>query len=184
VQPLRDSGASPDINDMGLVAASSDSSDAGVLILVVLGACAVVTVITLVEVLRVPEGTKFASGSKSGWTVAILLTGIFGALLYHMAGKPAQGKQGHRVYCDPRDSVFWCNRCNYWSRDRAQAKLHARLDLTPTERPALASTGASHPRHEGQRASGTTESLSARQHRLCPIFRPPPPLRLFLSLST
>jgi hypothetical protein len=79
------------------------------------------TVWTFVEVLRQPEGAKSQSGGKPAWVVVILLTGILGATIYQLAGKPTvvvrdtPPKKGLRPpdqdrdlrdRCDPRTLVL------------------------------------------------------------------------------
>ena len=98
---------------------------------------AVFTVGTFVELLRVPEGHKFQSGTKAIWVVVILLTGVFGAALYLLAGKPLSLKRqpGHLIFRDPDDAVYWCNKCSFATNDRDEARGHASMAASPS-RPA------------------------------------------------
>ena len=101
-----------------------------VLAVVVLGA-AIFTIATLVEVLHQPEGMKFQSGSKATWVVAILLTGIFGAILFRLAGRPRDARtqtkwEFHVVMEDDSgaSSKFSCRDCDFETDDIASARKH------------------------------------------------------------
>lgn len=102
------------------------------LLLIGLGAAGVFTIATFVKVLRTPEGAAYQSGSKTVWVVVILLTGAIGAALYHLAGKPTEGAGAdlpgrHVVHRDPRDSLYWCEQCRFWSRSPYEATGHGRI---------------------------------------------------------
>ncbi len=37
---------------------------------------------------------------------------------------PTGRSNGHRVRCDLRDNMYWCQDCNFWSLDLSQAEAH------------------------------------------------------------
>jgi hypothetical protein len=71
-----------------MIAAAGSPAIVPLVVLLLVLVPAVVTISALVNVLRLPGDATFQSGNKTIWTVAILLTGVFGAILYNLAGKP------------------------------------------------------------------------------------------------
>ena len=71
------------------------SSDApAVIIILLLGIAAFVFwVWAIVDVVKVPDDSYFRAGNKLVWVLVIVLTGVVGALIYLVVGRPAPGSR-------------------------------------------------------------------------------------------
>jgi uncharacterized membrane protein len=45
----------------------------------------------LVDVVKVPDDSSFRAGSKLIWVLVIVLTGVVGAIVYLIVGRPSSG---------------------------------------------------------------------------------------------
>jgi uncharacterized membrane protein len=72
------------------------SSDApGIVIIFVLGLAAFAFWIwAIVDVVRVPDDSMFKAGNKLVWILVIVITGVIGAIIYLVVGRPAPGSRG------------------------------------------------------------------------------------------
>jgi uncharacterized membrane protein len=57
----------------------------------------------LVDVVKVPDDSKFRAGSKLIWVLVIVFTGVVGAIIYLAVGRPSPGSRpgGSAGYADP-----------------------------------------------------------------------------------
>lgn len=71
------------------------SSDGpAVAIILVLGLAAfILWVWALVDVVKVPDDSMFRAGNKLVWVLVIVITGVVGALIYLVVGRPAPGSR-------------------------------------------------------------------------------------------
>lgn len=80
------------------------SSDGSVIIILGLGLAAfIVWVWALVDVVKVPDDSVFRAGSKLVWVLVIVLTGVVGAIIYVVVGRPSPGGRagGSASFADP-----------------------------------------------------------------------------------
>jgi len=47
----------------------------------------------LVDVVKVPDDSKFKAGTKLVWVLVIVITGVIGAIIYLVVGRPAPGSR-------------------------------------------------------------------------------------------
>ena len=75
---------------------STVSSDApGIVIILILGLAAFAFWIwAIVDVVRVPDDSMFKAGNKLVWILVIVITGVIGAIIYLVVGRPAPGSLG------------------------------------------------------------------------------------------
>lgn len=45
----------------------------------------------IVDVVKVPDDSMFQAGNKLVWVLVVVLTGVLGAIIYLVVGRPAQG---------------------------------------------------------------------------------------------
>lgn len=71
------------------------SSEAPAIVLIfILGIAAfVLWVWALVDVVKVPDDSMFKAGNKLVWVLVIVLTGVIGAIVYLVVGRPAPGSR-------------------------------------------------------------------------------------------
>lgn len=71
------------------------SSDApAVVIILILGLAAFIFwVWALVDVVKVPDDSMFKAGNKLVWVLVIVFTGVIGAIVYLVVGRPAPGSR-------------------------------------------------------------------------------------------
>jgi hypothetical protein len=63
-------------------------------IFVILGIAAFVFwVWAIVDVVKVPDDSMFRSGNKLIWVLVIVLTGVLGAVIYLVVGRPSSGSR-------------------------------------------------------------------------------------------
>ena len=56
----------------------------------------------IVDVVKVPDDSKFKAGNKLIWVLVIVLTGLIGAIIYLVVGRPEPGGQSAgRTPIDP-----------------------------------------------------------------------------------
>lgn len=66
------------------------SSDGSAVIIVVLALAAfIVWLWALVDVVKVPDDSMFRAGNKLLWVLVIVLTGLIGAIIYLVVGRPS-----------------------------------------------------------------------------------------------
>ena len=72
------------------------SSDApAVAILFILGLAAfALWVWAIVDVVKVPDDSMFKAGTKLVWVLVVVITGVVGAIIYLLVGRPAPGARG------------------------------------------------------------------------------------------
>lgn len=72
------------------------SSDGSAIIIVVLALAAfIVWLWALVDVVKVPDDSMFRAGNKLVWVLVIVLTGVIGAIIYLVVGRPSpDGRPG------------------------------------------------------------------------------------------
>jgi hypothetical protein len=116
-----------DAPQMNWIGETGTGDGAGVLVIV--GCIAVITIGSLIDVLTMPADARYRSGSKAIWTVAILLTGFFGAVLYLFAGRPQVAERRHKIYLDKRLNLYWCDSCSFTAKDKKSASLHASIQV-------------------------------------------------------
>ena len=58
----------------------------------------VMVIWALVDAIRVPDDSMFKAGNKLIWVLVIVFTGLIGAIIYLVVGRPEPGGQaaGHR----------------------------------------------------------------------------------------
>jgi hypothetical protein len=58
----------------------------------------VMVIWALVDAIRVPDDSMYKAGNKLIWVLVIVLTGLIGAIIYLVVGRPEPGRQavGHR----------------------------------------------------------------------------------------
>lgn len=61
----------------------------------VVGSIALV-IVTLVDVVRMPNDASFKSGTQIVWVIVILLAGLIGAIIYLAVGRPPGGATAAR----------------------------------------------------------------------------------------
>jgi uncharacterized membrane protein len=63
----------------------------------------IVWIWAVVDVVKVPDDSMFKSGSKLVWVLVIVLTGVVGAIIYLVVGRPSPGGRpsGSASYADP-----------------------------------------------------------------------------------
>lgn len=73
------------------------SSDAPAFaILFILGLAAfTLWVWAIVDVVKVPDDSMFRAGTKLVWVLVIVITGVIGAIIYLVVGRPVRGSQGN-----------------------------------------------------------------------------------------
>ncbi len=89
----------------------------------------------------------FDEGCQEALVPRLLIIGL-GAipvvLLLYFAGKtPASATAKHEVLLDPRDNMYWCKNCNFWSYDVRDARTHRGSIFDPAKagfRPSTPST--------------------------------------------
>lgn len=71
------------------------SSDGpAVAIILILGIAAfILWVWAIVDVVKVPDDSMFRAGNKLVWVLVIVITGVVGALIYLVVGRPASGSR-------------------------------------------------------------------------------------------
>ena len=63
-------------------------------IFLILGIAAfVVWVWAIVDVVKVPDDSMFKAGNKLVWVLVIVITGVLGAIIYLVVGRPAAGSR-------------------------------------------------------------------------------------------
>jgi uncharacterized membrane protein len=68
------------------------SSDGSAIIVVVFALAAfIVWIWALVDVVKVPDDSMFRTGSKLVWVLVIVFTGLVGAIIYLVVGRPSPG---------------------------------------------------------------------------------------------
>jgi len=81
------------------------SSDApAVIVILILGIGAfILWVWALVDVVKVPDDSMFKAGNKLVWVLVIVITGVIGAIIYFIVGRPAPGSRagGRLPSADP-----------------------------------------------------------------------------------
>jgi uncharacterized membrane protein len=80
------------------------SSDGSVIIILGLALAAfIVWVWALVDVVKVPDDSIFRAGNKLIWVLVIVLTGVVGAIIYVVVGRPSPGGRagGSVSFADP-----------------------------------------------------------------------------------
>ena len=63
----------------------------------VVGSIALV-IVTLVDVVRMPNDASFKSGTQIVWVIVILLAGLIGAIIYLAVGRPPGGATAARQH--------------------------------------------------------------------------------------
>ncbi|HWL90364.1 MAG TPA: PLD nuclease N-terminal domain-containing protein [Actinomycetota bacterium] len=80
------------------------SSDPAIVIFLILALAAFIFwVWALVDVVKVPDDSMFRTGNKLIWVLVIVLTGVVGAIIYLVVGRPAPGSRasGPSITLDP-----------------------------------------------------------------------------------
>jgi uncharacterized membrane protein len=73
---------------------SSDGS-AFLFIFILAATCFIVWIWALVDVVKVPDDSMFKAGNKLVWVLVIVLTGVVGAIIYLVVGRPSpDGRPG------------------------------------------------------------------------------------------
>jgi hypothetical protein len=54
----------------------------------------VMVILALVDAIRVPDDSMFKAGNKLIWVLVIVFTGLIGAIIYLVVGRPEPGRQG------------------------------------------------------------------------------------------
>lgn len=82
---------------------SSDGSAVIFVFLAVALASFVIWIWALVDVVKVPDDSMFRAGSKLVWVLVIVFTGVVGAIIYLVVGRPSPGGRpgGSAGYADP-----------------------------------------------------------------------------------
>lgn len=72
---------------------SSDGAAVGIIFILGIAAFAF-WVWAIVDVVKVPDDSMFKAGSKLVWVLVVVITGVMGAIIYLVVGRPAGGNQG------------------------------------------------------------------------------------------
>jgi hypothetical protein len=72
---------------------SSDAPAFAILVIIGLAAFAL-WVWAIVDVVKVPDDSMFKAGTKLVWVLVVVITGVVGAIIYLLVGRPEPGTPG------------------------------------------------------------------------------------------
>jgi phospholipase D-like protein len=70
----------------------------GLVVMTLFVATIALVIVTLVDVVRMPNDASFKSGTQIVWVLVILLGGLIGAIVYLVVGRPPGGATAARQH--------------------------------------------------------------------------------------